>query len=66
MKTIQHVRGISFAGAWLNYGFHEDGFTSGLRAAVGIIQDTPDLAGMFRARRTVYLLSHLSTLYRFH
>ena len=43
MPTIQNVRGISFAGAWMKYGFHEDGFTTGLRAATGIIQNTPHL-----------------------
>jgi hypothetical protein len=25
---------VTFAGAWTNYGFHEDGFTSGLKLAV--------------------------------
>ncbi|KZT25415.1 FAD/NAD(P)-binding domain-containing protein [Neolentinus lepideus HHB14362 ss-1] len=34
MRTIQGKRGISFAGAWTRYGFHEDGFTSGLRAVI--------------------------------
>ena len=28
------MRGISYAGAWLRYGFHEDAFTSGMRVAV--------------------------------
>ncbi|KAJ3116435.1 hypothetical protein HDU96_009692 [Phlyctochytrium bullatum] len=33
LNSIQNRRGISFAGAWTNYGFHEDGLTSGLQVA---------------------------------
>ncbi len=36
MRTIQNTRGISFAGAYLKYGFHEDAFTSGLLAACSL------------------------------
>ncbi|KAJ7608445.1 FAD/NAD(P)-binding domain-containing protein [Roridomyces roridus] len=32
MSEIQHTRGLSYAGAWLKYGFHEDAFASGLAA----------------------------------
>lgn len=39
MKAIQGTRHLSFAGAYLRYGFHEDGFTSGLRAAADHIPD---------------------------
>ncbi|KAJ6441781.1 MFS transporter [Purpureocillium lavendulum] len=31
LRNIQNKRGISYAGAWTKYGFHEDGFSSGLR-----------------------------------
>lgn len=34
LPHIQNTRGISYAGAWTKYGFHEDGFSSGLKIAV--------------------------------
>ena len=34
LPRIQNARGISYAGAWTKYGFHEDGFSSGIRVAV--------------------------------
>jgi predicted NAD/FAD-binding protein len=34
LPRIQNRRGISYAGAWTKYGFHEDGFSSGLKVAV--------------------------------
>lgn len=33
LPSIQNTRGISYAGAWTKYGFHEDGFSSGLYVA---------------------------------
>lgn len=33
LKQIQGKDGLYFAGAWTKYGFHEDGFASGLMAA---------------------------------
>ncbi|KAH8202006.1 hypothetical protein TruAng_003849 [Truncatella angustata] len=33
LRRIQNKRGISYAGAWTKYGFHEDGFSSGLYVA---------------------------------
>ena len=33
LRSIQNKRGISYAGAWTKYGFHEDGFSSGLLVA---------------------------------
>ncbi|KAL9001313.1 MAG: hypothetical protein Q9169_000204 [Polycauliona sp. 2 TL-2023] len=34
LPTIQNTRGISYCGAWTKYGFHEDGFSSGLKVAM--------------------------------
>ncbi|GAP89027.1 putative amine oxidase [Rosellinia necatrix] len=34
LPRIQNKRGISYAGAWTGYGFHEDGFSSGLQVAI--------------------------------
>ena len=33
LPSIQNKRNISYAGAWTKYGFHEDGFSSGLHVA---------------------------------
>ena len=33
LPKIQNRRGISYAGAWTKYGFHEDGFSSGIKVA---------------------------------
>ncbi len=33
LHLINGVSNVSFAGAWMGYGFHEDGFTAGLHAA---------------------------------
>jgi hypothetical protein len=32
LPEIQNKRGVGFARAWTGCGFHEDGFTSGIRA----------------------------------
>jgi hypothetical protein len=45
MHLIQGTGGISYAGAWLNFGFHEDGWTSGLLATT---KYAPILAGGIR------------------
>lgn len=34
LPRIQNTRAISYTGAWTKYGFHEDGFSSGLKVAI--------------------------------
>ncbi|KAF7873917.1 hypothetical protein EAF04_002589 [Stromatinia cepivora] len=34
LPEIQNTRGISYCGAWTKYGFHEDGFSSGIKVAM--------------------------------
>ena len=41
LPEVQGRRGVYYAGAWTKYGFHEDGFTSGLEAALKLGADIP-------------------------
>ena len=40
LHTINGATNVSFAGAWMGYGFHEDGFVAGLHAAENILRPT--------------------------
>jgi len=46
LDTIQGRDRLWFAGAWAGYGFHEDGFTAGLRVAERIGCDLPFAADL--------------------
>jgi predicted NAD/FAD-binding protein len=55
LRAMGPRRGVSFAGAWLGYGFHEDGLASGLEAAAALgaappwVVARPDVPGEFAA-----------------
>lgn len=34
LEEIQNTSGVSYCGAWTKYGFHEDGFSSGLKVSM--------------------------------
>lgn len=38
LHLINGVASVSFAGAWMGHGFHEDGFAAGLKAARNILK----------------------------
>lgn len=41
LEKIQGKRGIWYAGAWTGYGFHEDGFASGMRVGLRLGGEVP-------------------------
>ena len=41
LEKIQGKRGIWYVGAWTGYGFHEDGFTSGMKVGLRLGGEIP-------------------------
>lgn len=52
LPKVQGIEGIWLAGAWTRYGFHEDGFQSGVNAARSLesaLRKSHDAAGLAKA-----------------
>ena len=50
VPTLQGQRNTWFAGAWMGYGFHEDGLKAGLAVAEGLRARLSSPAGQPEAR----------------
>lgn len=65
MHTIQNKRDISFAGAYLRYGFHEDGFTTGLQAVARLGVKAPFEIEVHHQKVSHLWLAYLFELFEF-
>jgi predicted NAD/FAD-binding protein len=69
-RATESGRHRAFAGAWICYGFHEHGFTAGLRAAAALpgvalpfrIADADEECGVPRAGVVAYVFDVLDVL----
>ena len=50
LQQINGVDGVSFAGAWMGWGFHEDGFVSGKYVARCLIEGRENMEGLELAK----------------
>ena len=67
LPTIQHQNTTTFVGAWTKYGFHEDGFASGMKAAIELGATPPfefvDATFMRGESRSISLTDRLARLF---